>query len=456
MAQRKVYIRGMHCRSCELLLEDDLGKITGIKKTLANFRSGTVLLTYEGDEPRAADIERTVEAAGYAVSDGPPEAAVPWLTRDMEKYGLVLFSVAVVFILFLIGRANGWFTIGLGTDIDPTRLSLILLVGLAAGVSTCAALIGGLVLGLSSRYSALHPELSFRQRLIPQAWFHAGRIGGFALFGALLGFIGEQVSSSIGFTALLTLFAGLVMLFLGVQLTGLSPRLSEWSLALPKSLARRLGVSDTGDGYSHRGALVLGALTFFLPCGFTQAVQLAVIASGSALLGAIALPVFAVGTLPGLLALGGFGSLPKGTARTWLFPFIAVCLIGFGGWNISSGLQLFGINAQTLAGTNDTVNDTAGFAPLENGVQVVRIMQDARGYHPSNLPTLRIGVPARIIVDSRESYTCAATFVVPAFDIQRQLKPGENIIDFTPEKQGNIAFSCSMGMFRGALTVANE
>ncbi len=453
MAQKKVFIRGMHCRSCELLLEDDLGKLPGIKKTLANFRSGTVLLTYEQAAPNDADIARTVEAAGYTVADGAPTAALPWLTHKIERYGIVLFSVVVVFVLALIGTAQGWFAIGLGTDIDPTKLSLILLVGLAAGVSTCAALIGGLVLGLSSQYSAAHPELSFRQRLIPQVWFQAGRIGGFALFGALLGLVGEKLSGSIGFTALLTLAAGAVMLFLGLQLTGLSPRLSAWSFALPKSLARVLGFGGDQKTYSHRGAFVMGALTFFLPCGFTQAVQIAVIASGSVLLGALALPVFAIGTLPGLLALGGFGALPQGAARVWLLPFIAVCLIAFGGWNITSGLQLLGINTAAFTQSADQ-NAVADFAPLENGIQVVRIMQDARGYHPSELPALRLGVPARLIVDSQDSYTCAASLVIPAYGIQEQLEPGENVIDFTPQKAGNLAFSCSMGMFRGAFQVS--
>ena len=35
------------------------------------------------------------------------------------------------------------------------------------------------------------------------------------------------------------------------------------------------------DNYSNQGALVLGALTFFLPCGFTQAMQLYAISTGS-------------------------------------------------------------------------------------------------------------------------------------------------------------------------------
>jgi uncharacterized protein len=374
-------------------------------------------------------------------------------TRDPKDYALLLFASGTVFLLALAGQARGWFTVGLGTDIDPTRLSLILLVGLAAGVSTCAALVGGLVLGLATRYNALHPELSFRERIVPQIWFHAGRVGGFALFGALLGFLGGKLSGSIGFTAFLTLIAGVIMLLLGLQLTNLSPRLAQWNLTLPKGLARFLGIGGNDTAYTHRGALILGALTFFLPCGFTQAVQLAVVASGSVLLGAIALPVFALGTLPGLAVLGGIGAVAQGKVRTWLFPFIAVLLVAFGGWNVISGLHLFGVNTTDWGRTQNIGEDTAAMAPLENGVQVIRLIQDARGYRPSELPKLRVGVPAKLVIDSQDSYTCASTFVIPAFGIQRQLKPGENVIEFTPRKEGDLVFSCGMGMFRGSLDV---
>lgn len=160
--------------------------------------------------------------------------------------------------------------------------------------------------------------------------------------------------------------------------------------------------------------------------------------------------VFAFGTMPGLLAIGGLVTWLGARARTVFFPLIAVMLIAFGWWNIRNGLQLFGINT-ALPETEISAENT--LAPLENGIQVVRLIQDARGYHPSTLPTLRIGVPARLIVDSQESYTCASSFVIPELGIQRQLKPGENIIEFTPTESGRLPFSCSMGMFRGNFQV---
>jgi len=35
------------------------------------------------------------------------------------------------------------------------------------------------------------------------------------------------------------------------------------------------------------------------------------------------------------------------------------------------------------------------------------------------------------------------------------LKPGENLIEFIPEKSGTFAFSCWMGMIRSSITVTD-
>lgn len=447
-----VDITGMHCRSCEILTEEELSGVSGVKKVRTNFRKGTAEIYFEGEKPSDSAIEKAIQSAGYTVGKG----TAPWITKDISVWVTLLFASSVLFLVWLMVRQTGLFSFSLGS-VDASRLPFLFLVGLAAGVSTCAALVGGLVLGLTSRYSFLHPELTFREKLVPQLWFHIGRVGGFFIFGMLLGLIGEWFSGSIVLTAFLTLFAGVVVFTLGLQLTGLFPRLASFSPTLPKGLARILGVRSTGEDYTHRGAVVLGGLTFFLPCGFTQAVQLAVIALGQPLLGGIALAVFALGTTPGLLAIGSAGSSIKGRARSFVLPLVAVLLIGFGVWNMVNSMQLFGFNTLSVterSGEKNTV-DESSFAPLENGVQIIRLVQDAQGYHPSVLPTLRKGVPARMIVDSKESYTCASSLVIPQFGIRRQLQPGQNIIDFTPKKDGTLPFSCSMGMYRGVINVAD-
>lgn len=450
MPQKKISIAGMHCRSCEILLEEELGKVAGVSRVDVNHKKGSAVLVYDGVVPSDEAVGRVVEKAGYRVSDGI--ARQSWFAKDIEPYVLFLFATGFVFILSVVLNRFGWLSLSFGSDVDAKSLGLVFLVGLTAGVSTCAALVGGLVLGVASRYGELHNELSWKEKFVPNLWFNAGRVAGFAILGSLLGMLGNFLSVSIGFTGTLTLFAGVAMLFLGLQLSELSPRLRHMTLTLPKGVSRVLGIQRKKDkAYSHRGAFTLGALTFFLPCGFTQAVQLAVVALGSPLFGALSLGIFALGTVPGLLLIGGAGTAVQGGFRKPFFAFIAVVLIFLGGWSVTNGLHLLGVN--TTFGNGGTKQSEESSVPLENGMQVVRITQDARGYHPGTLPALEVGVPVRLIVDSKDSYTCASSFVIPQFGIQKRLEPGENVIEFTPKKKGSVAFSCSMGMFRGAFQV---
>lgn len=451
MTQQTIKVSGMHCRSCELLLEDDLGKLDGVKAVTANFEQGEVKLTYEGTVPNMLAVEEVVQQAGYRLGEGTSQRA--WFSREASDYGRLLFAAAGLFLVALLFQgAGGVSFLPTVSAINVRELSLVFLVGLTAGVSTCAALVGGLVLALSARYNQAHADLSPKQKLIPHFWFHLGRVGGFFLLGTLLGFLGEWLSGSIVLTAFLTLLAGAVMFLFGLQLTSIFPRLSRWNATLPKGLARFFGITENrGTKYSHGGAVLGGVATFFLPCGFTQAMQLSVVALGSPLLGGVVMALFAIGTLPGLLAIGSIAAFAAGKARVWLNPILAVVLIVFGGWNLSNGLQLFGITSPVLQ-KPAPVNE-GQLAPLEDGVQVIRMVQDAEGYHPSTLPVLRAGIPARLIVDSQESYTCASSLVIPEYGIKRQLSPGENSIEFIPTETGTLPFSCSMGMFRGSLQV---
>ena len=78
--------------------------------------------------------------------------------------------------------------------------------------------------------------------------------------------------------------------------------------------------------------------------------------------------------------------------------------------------------------------------------------QVAYGYKPDYFEVKK-GVKVRWIVDSKSQYSCAAALMLPAMGIQEYLNPGENVFEFTPQKAGNLNFSCSMGMYTGRFKV---
>ena len=433
----------MHCRSCELLLEDAIGGVQGVTKVKVDFRKGCATVEHNADIPSQNEIENAVKTAGYSV--GEP-GKLPWITSDATDWRYIVFGIAIIVVLYYALRGTGLLTFSL--DENNVNVGFALLLGLVAGVSTCMALVGGLILGVAARHAELHPEATSWQKFRPHLFFNAGRVLGYAVLGGLLGLVGGALQLSGGFLAFLTVAVGVVMIVLGLKLTNLSPRVSATSLTLPTSIARFLGINGHQKEYSHRASMLTGALTFFLPCGFTQAMQLFAISTGDPKTGAIIMGAFALGTAPALLGIGGLSSIMKGTVARVFYATVGVLVIVFGIYNIKSGAAVlpFSLTSNTPAdGTEDVDIDPTN-------VQTLTMTQGASGYTPSEL-RVKVGVPVRWVITSESSFTCASNIIVPSLGINKNLKKGENIITFTPTKKGDIPFSCSMGMYRGTITV---
>jgi len=451
LEKQTLHIRGMHCRSCELLLEDSIGSVPGIKRVRTNFKKGIAEFHYEGTPPNKRELEAAVIAAGYSLGMGEEEKK-QFFSRNFEDYVELTAAVALLFIIYIVLDTLGILNLNFSPN-TTSGLIGVLIVGLTAGVSTCMALVGGLVLGISSRHADLHPEATAVQKFRPHVFFNIGRLVPYALLGGVIGLLGSALKISSSVIGMLTLVLGFVMLFLGLKLIDIFPRLHNATISLPKGVSRMLGLTTEVKEYSHRGAFLTGALTFFVPCGFTQAMQLYAVSTGSFTQGALIMGMFALGTLPGLVGIGGLTSVVKGAFARYFFKFAGVIVILLALFNISSGYNLTGWNFASLGKFYEESAGNAGaVARMENGKQIVEMTQVANGYNPRQL-TVKKGIPVVWKIKSTTQYTCAAYISMPAASISQPLKLGENIIEFTPTKTGTMKFTCSMGMYSGTFTV---
>ena len=269
-------IRKMHCRSCEILIEQELGKIPGVERVEASTRKAQATVYARGPLDLAL-MQKAIEGAGYEVGKDEQRR---WLTADWDEYGNLLLGAMVLFGLYVIAKRTGLLDLSMSVS-GGKDMGTALLIGLTAGISTCMALVGGLVLGLAGRFAEKHPESTVGQKFRPHLFFNIGRIASFFVLGGLLGSLGGFLALSSVVIGMLTIVVALVMLLVGLQLTEVSPALNAYKLTLPPSIAKALGLKRQSEQeYSHTGAMTLGALTFFLPCGFTQLMQMNAIASG--------------------------------------------------------------------------------------------------------------------------------------------------------------------------------
>src|SRR3990167_882042 len=278
MQKTTVPIKGMHCRSCELLIEDELTQIPGVTKAEVSEKKACAIVHYE-NSLNAADVETAVKKDGYDIGFNEKK---PWFSKKLDDYIDVFYALFALGALYVVVNMLGLTKLFAVSASHPTNLVTVLLIGLTAGFSTCMALIGGLVLGVSARFSEIHPNASGLQKFKPHLFFNAGRIASFIFFGGIIGLLGSMFQLSGFSLGLMTLAVALVMLTLGMQLTGLFPKFENFKLTIPTSIGKFLGLKDQQNKeYSHKNALLMGATTFFLPCGFTQAMQLYAISTGN-------------------------------------------------------------------------------------------------------------------------------------------------------------------------------
>ncbi len=443
MEKITIPVEGMHCKSCEVLLENNIGKIEGVKKVEVSQSSKKAKIWYEQKQPSLHEISRVVEDAGYHVSASREDG---WVSKNFRDYYYLANAVVILALLYISAQLFGFS--GISADFNQKGLAVAVLVGLVAGISTCMALVGGLVLAFSARYSETHPEASRMQKFRPHIFFNLGRIIGFAVLGGLIGLIGGVLQPSARLMGVLTLIVGAVMVLLGLKLIEIFPALQRVNITIPKSVSRILGIKSGDKGYSNTSAFVGGVMTFFLPCGFTQAMQLYAISTGSFVQGALVMSLFALGTAPGMLSIGGLSSVFKGSKARIFFSAAGVAVIFLGIFNIANASRVVFPHRVGSAVTQQGSQDAVG------PVQEVKMVQSGTGYSPNQF-TVKKGAKVRWVINSTSQYTCASTLSMPAFGIAQPLKLGENVIEFTPTQTGEIDFSCSMGMYRGKFIVTD-
>lgn len=452
MEKTTVHITGMHCRSCEILIEDEVLKIPGVEKCVVSHTKGTAEI-YHNDGLDDQKVNQAISTVGYSV--GKEER--PWFSKNPSDYADLLAIGAILFLVYILADNLGIFNLFKSTSNNFSSLPVVLLIGLTAGFSTCMALVGGLVLGASAKFAEKHPTATSVQKFKPHIFFNIGRIASYFFFGGVIGFAGSFFTLSPVVLGILTIIVGGVMFLLGAQLIDISPRLRKVNFTLPKFISRALGIKEHHEKeYSHKNAMIGGAMTFFLPCGFTQAMQLYAISTGDPIQGAITMGAFALGTAPGLLGIGGLTSVIKGAFAKGFFKFAGIVVIVLAVFNISNGYNLTGLAfASPFGGSANSAIVSDPNVTLENGVQVVRMRQNASGYIPNTF-TIKKGIPVKWIVNSEDVNTCASSIISSALNIRASLNLGENIFEFTPSEVGVVKFSCSMGMYRGAFNVVSS
>ncbi|MDR1788228.1 MAG: sulfite exporter TauE/SafE family protein [Treponema sp.] len=478
-----IRIGGMSCAHCEDTLEKALSAAEGVAAAKVSYARGTAKVSYEPERITRERIEGVVREAGYtplgdaaaaAGADGPAAGAArgSGVLRAAGFIGIIL-AAAMVLRHTGVSFFNAFPTAEAGMG-----LGMLFVIGLITSVH-CLAMCGGINLSqtlrpaeggggrkrlrvfswslrkahtpLAKSHSAVAAETS---PLIPSLLYNLGRVVSYTATGALVGALGGVVSLSGRARGLVQLAAGVFMVIMGLTMLGLFPRLRALVPRLPRFLTRRLGAAGARSG----SPLLVGLLNGLMPCGPLQAMQLYALSTGSAVRGALAMLLFALGTVPLMFGLGALGtflsSRPAISRRVMMAGALIVAIMGT--QMFSQGAALSGLSLAGLLPARLRSSPQAGNAAVRaDGGQTVRST-----LRPGAYPAITVlaGLPVRWIVDAPEGSIngCNNRMIVPEYGIEHRFRPGENVIEFLPERAGVFRYSCWMGMIRSSITVVED
>ena len=240
-----------------------------------------------------------------------------------------------------------------------------------------------------------------------------------------------------------------VMVLMGMNMLEIFPRRLKLYLRLPAFIRRKTGKSKT--------PFLVGLCNGLMPCGPLQSMQIVALASGNAFVGALSMLCFSLGTVPLMLGFGFiFSSLGKRFTKQVL-KFGAVLVVVLGLSMISQGSALSGIDSKVFSAFSKPEENQEVQAKLnetieKDGVQYVSSVLES-GKYPDI--TIKAGEPVvwEIEADKGSINGCNYKILLQDFDMEYTFSEGENVIEFTPEKEGVYTYSCWMGMITGKIYV---
>lgn len=333
MATEKTYtfhVNGMHCNACVVLTEEELSghpKVSSAKSSL-HTRTVEICGDFEGMSLDEIAEELTKRLSQHSLSAVEIRKDAKWSEFKIAA-PVALGFLAAFIVLQKLGIVNL-------VNASSVNYGTAFAIGIIASLSTCMAVVGGLVLSISATYAKEGDKVK------PQLLFHAGRLIAFFVLGGAIGALGASFALSTSATIALSLIVGIVMLILGINLLDVFHVTNKLQPSMPRFISRHaLGLTKLNHAVT---PFLAGIATFFLPCGFTQSMQIYTLSTKSFMAGGLTMLAFALGTLP-VLALLSFSSfsIQKSSKAGIFFKTAGLVVILFALLNIINSLVIAGL-----------------------------------------------------------------------------------------------------------------
>lgn len=347
-----------------------------------------------------------------------------------------------------------------------TSLLVAFITGFTTGGLSCMAVQGGLL--ASSLANQIEKDLAGTaqrsrkgrdpQLALPILVFLASKLVIYTLLGALLGGIGQVLKLTPTFQAILQFVIAIFMIGNALRMLNVHPIFRYFSFEPPTSVTRFIR-RKSKQGSTWFTPLFLGALTVLIPCGVTQTMMAAALATGNPLLGAALMFAFTLGTTPIFFALSYFATRLGALVEKYFVRIVAVTLLVLGVLAFDTGLNLLGSRYSLTRIVNDLSGKSQelslvipGDSNAEISSNILTLKAVNEGYRPQTLHApANTSVTLKVV--TRNTRSCSRAFLIPSLDYGVILEAtGTETVEIPPQRPGTVLpFTCSMGMYTGEI-----
>ncbi|HAN10690.1 MAG TPA: heavy metal transporter [Clostridiales bacterium] len=428
-------IEGMTCVSCERKIEKELQKLDGIIEVKASYENSSVITKFDSNVINLHKITDTIEKAGYKLKAGEQKMSM----EQLLGIGIIIFAIYMII--------NS--TIGFNFIPEVSQnmsYGILFVVGLLTSLH-CIAMCGGINLSQCVSYKVTEEKSKF-SKLKPSFLYNVGRVMSYTIIGGIVGMLGGIISFSGSAKGLVAIMAGVFMVVMGLNMLNIFPWFRKINIRMPKIFANKI---HSSKGH---GPFYVGLLNGLMPCGPLQTMQLYALGTGSFIAGATSMFVFSLGTVPLMFGFGAISSILSKRFTQNMLKVSAVLVMILGIIMVDRGLNLSGLDL-AIAAPQEVSSRSDNIAKVEENVQYVSTTMDGGDYTHI---VVQKGIPVKwtITATSDDLNGCNNPMTIPKYNIVKKLVPGENIIEFTPEEEGNIVYTCWMGMVRSTIKVVGD
>lgn len=417
----------MFCPHCEETVKRALTSAPGVLDADISYEREQAVVRYDPERTDASALRKSIEDAGYeAVSSGDTKLQIVSVLVLLLALYIIASRMGFMQVFSFLPRAEA--SLGIGA---------LFVTGLLTSVH-CIAMCGGINLTQSVAAASCR-----RSILRANVLYQCGRVLSYTLVGAAAGGIGSVLTLNGTMKGAVAVLAGLDMLVMALNMLGVFRLLKRFRLQLPSGLHTALSGRVGGSS-----SFLIGILNGFMPCGPLQAMQIYALSTGSAVLGALSMLSFSLGSVPLMLGFGLISGRLNRKYRRVMLTVSAMLIFVMALNMVGNGLALSGVSLTKKS------DEAAITAMQEDGRQTLRTEIDY-GSYPS--VRVRAGIPVdwTLVVPEGKLNGCNGELRIPAYDLDIVLQEGENRISFLPEEAGIFQYSCWMGMIQATIEVTD-